>query len=95
MHNLKKCHNNPNHAYFTSKGCGLCLVENKFTKKINNIKKQKQEPETLRGIEITQMNTEKIQEQKKQKKLFHTKMQYICWGLFITYLSFFAFLHKA
>lgn len=95
MHNLKKCHNNPNHAYFTSKGCGLCLIENKFTQKINNLKKQKQEPETLRGIEITQMNAEKIQEQKKQQKLFHTKMQYIFWILCATYLSFFALLHKA
>lgn len=94
MHSLKKCRNNPNHAYFTSKGCGLCLIDSKFNKKIDELKKQKSEPETLRGIEIEQMNTATIQAQKERIRLLDNKMQITFIVICICYFLFFTFLYK-
>jgi len=94
MHSLKKCHNNPDHAYFTSKGCGLCMIENKFNHNIDELKKQKQEPETLRGIEVEQMKTETVQAQKKLQQQQDIKMRYIFGFSLIIYLAFFALLYK-
>lgn len=94
MHALKKCHNNPDHAYFTSKGCGLCMIENKFRHNIDELKKQKQEPETLRGIEVEQMKTEKVQEQKELLRQQNTKMRWIFFISLIIYLTFFTLSYK-
>jgi len=94
MHSLRKCHNNPNHAYFTSKGCGLCMIEDKFSRNLTELKKQKQEPETLRGIEVTQMKTETVQAQKELKRQQDFKMRYIFIACVICYLLFFAFVYK-
>ena len=94
MHSLKKCHNNPDHAYFTSKGCGLCAIEGKLNRNLDEIKKQKQEPETLRGIEIEQMKPEKIQAQKDQQKLLDKQRKYLFIILTLVYLCFFTFTYK-
>lgn len=95
MHSLKQCKENPNHAFFTSKGCGLCSVENKFYKDLNSIKQQKQVPEKIRGIEISQLSTEKVKEEKIKKYNQNKKTQRIfTLGLF-GYLSFFAVLFKS
>lgn len=95
MHGLKQCKENPNHAYFTSKGCGLCSVENKFYKDLSVIKQQKQVPEKIRGIEISQLSTEKVKEEKIKQHNKNVKMQriFIC-GVMI-YLMFFVLLFKA
>ena len=94
MHGLKQCKNNSNHVYFTSKGCGLCSVENKFYKDLNNIKQQKQVPEKIRGIEISQLSTEKVKEEKIKKYNQNIKMQRMFVGGLIFYLVFFASLYK-
>lgn len=94
MHSLRKCHNDPNHAYFTAKGCGLCMIENKFSRNIDELKKQKQEPETLRGIKVTQMETAKVQEQKELQRQQTTKMRWLFGISTIVYLIFFALSYK-
>ena len=94
MHSLKQCKANPNHAYFTSKGCGLCSVESKFYKDLSNIKQQKQTPEKIRGIEVTQLSTEKIQAEKEKKHHQNIKRQRMFIIGVVGYLSFFAFLIK-
>lgn len=94
MHGLKQCKNNPNHVYFTSKGCGLCSIENKFSKDLSDIKKQKSDPEKIRGIEISRLSTEKVREEKELKQAYDLKMQRIFYGLCAGYLLFFAFLYK-
>ncbi len=94
MHGLKPCKNNPNHVYFTSKGCGLCSVESKFSKDLSIIKKQKSDPEKIRGIEISRLSTEKVREEKEQQHAYDVKMQRIFYGAGIVYLLFFAFLYK-
>ncbi len=94
MHGLKQCKNNSNHVYFTSKGCGLCSVESKFNKDLQDIQKQKSDPEKIRGIEISRLSTEKVREEKEQKQAYNIKIQRIFYGLCGIYLLFFAFLFK-
>ena len=94
MHGLKQCKNDPNHVYFTSKGCGLCSIESKFNKDLTDIKKQKTDPAKIRGIEIDRLSTEKVREEKAKKEAYDIKMQRIFYGICVFYLIFFAFLSK-
>ena len=94
MHGLKQCKNNPNHVYFTSKGCGLCSIEEKFVKNLTEKKKEKETPEKIRGIEISRLTPEKVREEKLQQQTHSLKMQHIFYGLCLFYLMFFAFLYK-
>lgn len=94
MHSLKQCKENADHAYFTSKGCGLCSVENKFSKDLSNIKQQKQTPEKIRGIEVANLSTEKVREEKEKKHIQDIKMQRIFAVGTSLYLLFFALLFK-
>lgn len=94
MHSVKKCKNNPNHVFFTSKGCGLCAVEERFNKNINDIKKQKHTPETIRGIEVSRLLPEKVKEEKEQKHAHDVKMQRIFGVGVAVYLLFFSCFYK-
>jgi hypothetical protein len=66
--NIKQCKKNPDHAYFTNKGCGLCAIEGRIQARLSQIKKEKTEPQTLRGIKIDELTTEKNAIFKKAKK---------------------------
>ena len=94
MHSLKQCKQNPNHVYFTSKGCGLCIVEDKFYHDMHDIKKQKEKPEKLRGIEISNLSNEKVQKEKKEKAALDEKMMHISYAVLAIYMLFFTFLYK-
>ena len=94
MHGLKQCKQNPDHTYFTSKGCGLCSIEEKFSKDLSDIKKQKTDPEKIRGIEVSRLSTEKVREEKQQQYAYDLKMQRIFYGIGAIYLLFFALLYK-
>lgn len=94
MHSLKTCKKDPNHVYFTSKGCGLCMVEEKFYHDLSDIKKQKETPEMVRGMEVESLKAENIEKDKLEKLAFNNKMQIIS-GVFLAfYMLFFAFLYK-
>ncbi len=93
MHNLRTCKNNSNHVFFTSKGCGLCMSEDKFYHEMHNIKKQKQTPEKIRGIEVENLSQEKISINKAIKKALESKMQKISYAVVLVYMLFFGFLH--
>ncbi len=94
MHGLKQCKNNSNHTYFTSKGCGLCSVENKFSKNLDILKKQKAGNEKIRGFEISNLSTEKVRQEKEIKQALATKRQRIFFILCAIYITFFSFLYK-
>ncbi|MBQ8785545.1 MAG: hypothetical protein IJZ59_05845 [Alphaproteobacteria bacterium] len=73
LSNVRRCKKNPNHVYFTSKGCGLCLMENKIKDKLSSVRKEHQKPQTIRGVSIDELSQEnveknKIEQQKKIKK---------------------------
>ena len=94
LKNLKKCKKNSNHAYFTSKGCGHCIINEKINNSIENYKKQQNKPQIIRGVDVSKISTEKILEEKKIKENKTTKLQYIYYTFIFTYLIFFAVLYK-
>lgn len=94
MHNLKQCKNNPNHVHFTSKGCGLCIVEDKFYHDMHDIKKQKQTPEMVRGMMVSSLSMESVQKSKIAQLALNTKIQKITAACIGAYLLLFAFLYK-
>ena len=94
MHNLKQCKKNHNHVYFTTKGCGLCMSEEKFYADMNHIRSKFYRPEKIRGIEVSELSTEKNEQNKKEKLARNNKMQQLGWGIMALYMLFFAFLFK-
>lgn len=92
MHSLKQCKKDHNHVYFTSKGCGLCIMEDKFNHDMSNLRRQRQTPETIRGIEVSKLSMENVQKDKQEKAAQDTKMQKISWGIAAVYMLFFTFL---
>ena len=94
LKHLKQCKKDHNHAYFTPKGCGLCMVKEKFKANIESYKKQQEEAHTVRGMDIKTIETEDIalkQQNKEQLNLLLQKGYYAFVGI---YLLFFAFLYK-
>lgn len=94
LHSLKKCKKDYNHVYFTSKGCGLCVADEKFKGNINNIQKQMQAPQTLRGLDVAELKTEAVQKNKEEKIAQHTKLQKFAIIGIVLYMMFFSFLFK-
>lgn len=94
MHSLRQCKTNSNHVYFTSKGCGLCIVEDKFSHDMRDIKKQRETPEKLRGIEVSALSTESVKKNKQQKQAQDTKLLKISAAVIAVYMLLFTFLFK-
>ena len=94
LHSLKTCKKNHNHAYFTSKGCGLCMMEEKFVADMELIRKKKETPETLRGMKVTELSVEKVEERKAQAEALNNKVRNITICVITAYLIFFGFLYK-
>ncbi len=89
LHNLKICKKNPDHAYFTAKGCGLCAAEERFKGNMSSIKKQKETPQMLRGMEISSISVENLQKNKAEKISEDAKIKRISFALLGLYLIFF------
>lgn len=72
LKNLKRCKKNHNHSYFTPKGCGLCVVEEKIK---NRLKEQQekaaQSKNIVRGVDISKISHENSA--KKQQKSAESK----------------------
>ena len=68
LNHYKRCKKDKNHVYFTPKGCGLCMVAEKFKARMDNYKKQQQEPETVRGMEVKKLATENLRRKKLEKE---------------------------
>ena len=88
LKHMKLCKKNHNHAYFTSKGCGFCIIEEKFSEKIKKIREEKNIPQQIRGMDISRIDVEKT---KKQKKLMLEKFSKLKKFYLLFCLSFFAF----
>ena len=61
---------------------------------MRDIKKQKQTPEKIRGIKVTDLSQEKINHDKSVKQALDIKMQRISIAIIASYLLFFCFLFK-
>ena len=94
INHRKQCKKDRNHIYFTPKGCGLCMVAEKFRIQLDNYKKEIEKPQTIHGLDVKTLQTENIalnQQNKEQMK--HIK-NYVSYTLLISYLLFFAFSYK-
>ena len=94
MHSLKQCKKNPDHTYFTAKGCGLCTIDEKFNHNMQDIKKQKQTPEMVRGLTVSSLSVENMEKNRKTKLDLDTKIQKISILFVSLYMLFFTFLYK-
>ena len=93
LHNLKSCKQNPNHVYFTSKGCGLCAAESKLSHNLDKIKKESAEPQKIRGLDLSEIRVEKVTQHKEERELENKKIKN--WSIFgiIMYILFFGSLY--
>lgn len=94
MHNLKPCRKDPNHAYFTAKGCGLCVAEERFKETLLGVKKQRETPQMVRGMEISSLSVENLRKNKEEKKIEDTRIRHISYAAIAVYMMFFTFLFK-
>lgn len=69
LHNLKQCKQNPDHVYFTAKGCGLCAAEEKLRFNLQKVKKESTEPQKVRGMELSAISAEEVARQKEEQQL--------------------------
>ncbi len=68
LKNIKTCKKNPNHAYFTNKGCGLCVAEERLKSNLKTIKEKSSEPKKIRGFEVGKLSKESLKEDKIHKR---------------------------
>ena len=94
MHNIKPCRKDPNHAYFTAKGCGLCVAEERFKETLLGIKKQRETPQMVRGMEISSLSVENLRKNKEEKKIEDERLRHISYAAIAVYMVFFTFLFK-
>lgn len=93
LHNLKQCKQNPDHVYFTSKGCGLCAVEEKLVHQLNKVKQEADGPQKIRGLEISAISSEEVARQKAELAQESKKLTYITLVCFVLYILFFGGLY--
>lgn len=90
--NMKVCKKNNDHIYFTAKGCGLCAMENKFKQNMALLKEEKQTPAKIRGLEISELSSEKNAEIKKEKHKEFIRLNKISLAGIVLYIVFWTFL---
>lgn len=94
LHNLKQCKQNPNHVYFTSKGCGLCAMDEKLAHQLNKVKKEADEPQKIRGMELSALSSEEVARHKAEVETESKKEKYWSLAGISFYLLFFGVLNN-
>ena len=79
LHNMRQCKQNPDHIYFTSKGCGLCAMEEKLANQLSKVKQESQEPQKVRGLELSELSSEEVAKQKAE--LAHENKRLQIWTI--------------
>ena len=94
INHRKQCKKDRNHIYFTPKGCGLCMVAEKFKIQVDNYKKQQKKPETVRGLDVKTLQNEDLNKKQQNKEQLKYIMNYASYAILAAYLLFFAFMYK-
>ena len=92
LKNIKHCKKNPNHSYFTNKGCGLCVAEEKLRANLKTIQEKSAEPPKIRGFDINKLSKESLKENKLQQQQNEKRMMkfvYFSVMLYSLILTFF------
>lgn len=81
LKNLKRCKKNPNHVYFTNKGCGLCVAEERLKANLKAIQEKQTAPKKIRGFELDELSKENLKqqvqsEQRSQRIIYTVVMLY-------------------
>lgn len=91
LKNIKRCKKNPNHVYFTNKGCGLCVADERLKANLKVIKEKKAEPQKIRGIEIKKLSKESLQEDRIHQLENEKRAVKITYGVVTLYSLLFTF----
>ncbi|MBQ8750017.1 MAG: hypothetical protein IJZ30_00060 [Alphaproteobacteria bacterium] len=94
LKNVKRCKKNPNHVYFTNKGCGLCVAEEKLKSNLRTIKEKNAEPKKIRGFEVNKLSRENLEKDKILHSLSEKKAMQITYGLIMFYSLLVTFLPR-
>jgi len=92
MHNLKTCKKDHNHVYFTSKGCGLCMIEEKFTVDMKDKLRQMETPRMVRGMTVSSLSEANMKRTKAEKILKNIRIRNFSILVISFYMLFFTFL---
>ena len=90
---LRKCKKNHSHVYFTSKGCGLCMMEEKIKATLTDVRKQFQTPKTIRGVAVDNLSPEKIAKNKNEQIKKLKTINQISAAVIFVYMLFWTFLY--
>lgn len=85
LKNIKHCKKNPNHAYFTNKGCGLCVAEEKLKANLKIIQEKNAEPQKIRGFELNKLSKESLKEDKKHRRQSEKRMTRLAYFMVMFY----------
>ena len=91
LKNAKRCKKNPNHVYFTNKGCGLCVADEKLKVNLRSIQEKKAEPKKIRGFEVNKLSLENLEKDKLQHFLNEKKARQITYFSIMFYSIFMTF----
>ena len=94
LKNIKHCKKNPSHAYFTNKGCGLCVAEEKLKANLKMIQEKKAEPKKIRGFELDKLSEENLKKDKKQQLLNEKRLMRLCYFSVMLYSLLMTFLPR-
>lgn len=92
LKNIKHCKKNPNHAYFTNKGCGLCVAEERLKANLKTIQEKKTAPKKIRGFEVGKLSKESLREDKihrRQSEKRTMRFTYLAIMLYSLLMTFF------
>ena len=78
---------------FRSKGCGLCLMDEKFKSDMQERRQQLQTPKTVRGLEIDKMSPEQMEQEKIMERRRVIRANHITAAATVVYLLFFGMVH--
>ena len=77
--------------YFTNKGCGLCVADERLKANLKVIKEKKAEPQKIRGFEIKKLSKESLHEDRIQQQESEKRAVKITYGAVTLYSLLFTF----
>ena len=95
LKNLKRCKKDHNHAYFTPKGCGLCIIAEKLKNTLQEQQKKQQETKTkVRGVDVSKVTKDTIEKNHRQNKLKQKNLAHIYYASLAIGFIFFTLVRK-
>ncbi len=94
LKNIKQCKKDPSHAYFTSKGCGMCVAKDKLSETLKIVKEKSDAPEKIRGFELQKLSKENLAANKVRINQYEKNIIHISYGILSVYCLLISLLPK-